>query len=129
MEDFMTLLVAHINELELALPVKIGLFDEEDSLLVKPVEGSEVIHTYMNGSLDVRLPFEVGIKSKNQAEAYKTLHQVMAHVKKLGNHLKEKDEAHLLLQLDMDLQPVFKEKTANAFIYSAKLIADIAVAG
>ena len=127
MKNFIYTLVDYIKQLELAYPVYMGTFDDQESLIVKPTPGSSVIHSYMNGMMDVRLPFEISIKSKNQEEACRVLSDVMNHVQQLGNFLNEGSK-DLLLDMMMDQIPTFTSKDdAGYFYYTSTLTVDLAV--
>ncbi|MCL2559272.1 MAG: hypothetical protein FWE07_02185 [Turicibacter sp.] len=132
MKNFIYQLVDVVNQLELDVPVKIGIFDETESLMVKPASGSQIIHEYMDGSVDIRLPFEISIKKANQEEAFTVLQDVLNHIKNSGEYLShtnnEEKEAHLLLHLTMDQIPVFQAHTDGYFIYTSYLTVDLTVA-
>ena len=125
MKNFIYTLVDYINQLELSYPVRIGIFDDEPSLCVKPMEGSEVIHEYMNGTCDIRLPLEISIKSKDQEVAFNVLSDVMNHLKKLGDFLTSKSEDQILLNLTMDQMPVFQSRDDGYFYYTSKLTVEL----
>jgi len=127
MKNFIYTLVDYIKELELDYPVRVGIFDDEASLIVKPVEGSQVIHEYMNGMMDIRLPFEISIKSKNQEEAFNVLSRVMDHVKNIDEFLKRESKEQVLLNLETDQIPVFQDNVDNYFYYTSKLTVDLTV--
>ena len=128
MKDFIKQLADYIADLELEYPVKIGVFDDEASLVIRPLTGSEVIREYMDGTVDSRLPFEISIKSKNQEEAYSVLGTVMNHVRNISDFLnKSEDSAHFLLSMVIDQIPTFVENTDNYFYYTSKLTVDLTV--
>ena len=127
MKNFIYTLVDYINQLELEYPVKVGIFDDEPSLMVRPVTGSEVIHEYMNGMMDIRLPFEISIKSKDQEIAFNVLNEVMNHIKDIGKFLSDESKEHILLNLEMDQIPVFQANEDGYFYYTSKLTADLTI--
>lgn len=128
MKNFIYTLVDYLKQLELDYPVCIGIFDDEASLIVKPIEGSAVIHGYMNGMMDIRVPFEISIKSKNQEEAFSVLSNVMDHVRNLDDFLKEERKAHILLGMVIDQIPIFESKDEDGyFYYTSKLTVDLTV--
>jgi len=129
MKNFIYTLVDYIDKLELEYPVKIGIFDDEPSLMVKPVNGSEVIHEYMNGMADIRLPFEVSMKSKDQEVAFNVLNEVLEHLKGLGKFLNDEsnEKEAILLNLETDHVPVFQASEDGYFYYTSKLTADLTI--
>ena len=127
MKDFIYKLADYIKQLELEYPVKIGIFDDEASLLIRPITGSEIIREYMDGTMDIRLPFEISIKSPNQEEAYSVLDTVMNHVRNIGDHLNSQNSYHVLLNTVIDQIPTFEENKDNYFYYTSKLTVDMTV--
>ena len=126
MKNFIYTLVDYIKELEIVSPVRVGIFDDGESLVVIPVEGSEVIHEYMDGTLDIRLPFEIHIKSKNQENAFNVLSEVMNHMRNIGEFLDEKDQNHALLGVAIDQIPFFETSTEDGyFYYKSKVTIDL----
>ena len=126
MKDFIYKLADYIKQLELDYPVKIGIFDDESSLRIQPLAGSEIIREYMDGTTDSRLPFEISIKTKNQEEAYVILDSVMNHVRNIGDFLKTNENTtHILLNIVIDQIPTFVESTDNYFYYTSKLTVDL----
>jgi len=129
MKNFIYTLVDYIKQLELNYPVRMGLFDDEASLVVRPIVGSEVIHEYMNGMMDIRLPFEIMIKSKNQEEAFSVLSDVMNHLQTMDGFLSEESKAYLLLGMVIDQIPASPSNDEEGyFYYTSKLTVDLTVA-
>ena len=129
MNNFIYNIVAYIKELELDYKVNIGIFDDEESLIIVPIEGSQIIHEYMNGSADIRLPFEIKIKSKNQEKAFNTLSDVMSHLRNIGDFLAEDEKKdHTLLNVVVDQIPTFVGKEEDGyFYYNAKVTVDLSI--
>jgi len=127
MKNFIYTLVDYIKELELDYPIFIGVFDEQPSLMIKPTEGSEIIHEYMNGMMDIRLPFSISIKSKDQEVAFKVLCEVMNHLSGLGKFLNESSKEQVLLNLETNQLPVFQASEDNYFYYTSKLTVDLTI--
>ena len=126
MKNFIYTLVDYIKQLELDYPVRIGIFDDEASIVVKPIVGSEVIHEYMNGMMDIRLPFEISIKSKNQEVAFNVLNDVINHVRSIGDFLdSESKDDYILLRVMVDQNPIFESNEDGYFYYSSKLTVDL----
>jgi len=129
MNNFIYKIVEYIKELELEYKINIGIFDDEESLVIVPVEGSQIIHEYMNGTADIRLPFEIKIKSRNQEEAFTKLSQVMAHMRGIGDFLKEGQKTdHTLLNVVIDQIPTFEGKQDDGyFYYNTKVTVDLSI--
>jgi len=127
MKNFIYTLVDYINQLELDFPVRIGIFDDDKSLVVKPIEGSVVVHEYMNGMMDIRLPFVIGIKSKNQEEAFNVLSDVINHIRNISDFLNSEGEGCILLRMMINQIPVFESNEDGYFYYSSKLTVDLTV--
>jgi len=60
--DFIYRLVDFLRLLPLSMPVKIGRFEEENTIALAPMQGGLTIQKYYNGNKDQRLPYDIGIK-------------------------------------------------------------------
>ena len=128
MNNFIYKIVDYLKEQELGYPVHVGIFDESESVAVVPMEGSQIIHEYMNGSADIRLPFEVKIKSRNQEEAFNVLSKVMNHMRSIGDFLESEDKEHSLLRVVIDQIPAFVGKQEDGcFYYNGKVTVDLSM--
>ena len=129
MNNFIYKIVTYIKELKLDCKVNIGIFDEEESLVIVPTEGSQIIHEYMNGCADIRLPFEIKIKSRNQEKAFTKLSKVMNHMRCMGEFLEAGEENdHTLLNVMIDQIPTFVGKQDDSyFYYSTKVTVDLSI--
>ena len=128
MNNFIYYIVDYLKEIEVGYPVHIGVFDDKESIVVKPISGSEVIHEYMNGMMDVRLPFEMSIKSKNQEEAFNVLTKVMTHMRHIKSFLDKEHQDHGLLNVVIDQIPFFEGKKKDGyFYYHATMRVDLTV--
>lgn len=72
--DFLERLADRINEID-GLPIHCepGYLHADESLGVYPIPGSQDIAVYMDGTKDVRLMYEIAMKSKIQGRIHNTL--------------------------------------------------------
>ena len=127
MNNFIYELADHIKQLALDYPVSIGDFDKKSSLAIKPA-GTERIREYYNGMKDIRLPFEISIKTTNQEEALIILQTVLNHVRNLDAFLKNsKNNKYVLINTTIDQIPVFQQNEDDYFYYTSKLTVDLTV--
>jgi len=125
MNDFLNKLVAYFEELETGYPVKIGIFDEEESILITPISGSEVTHEYMNGMMDVRLPFEISIKESNQEKAFNAIAQLVSSLRQFKPFL-DKEEKYDFLELSITEEPFLENGEKDGFfVYTTKISAHL----
>jgi len=121
MNNFIYTLMNYIKRLDLEHSLEIGAHPPGASIAITPLEGSEVIDRYMNGMADVRLPFEISVKTENKVEAQKTLIDLIAHLGDLGNYLKNEEKTIVFNELELDQLPVFKEHAHGFYHYHIKL--------
>ena len=122
MNNFIYKLTDYIKSLATGYPVQIGKFTESDSLVVIPVEGSTVIQEYMDGTKDIRMSFEISIKSKSQENAFNVLNEITNNITDIGNFL----ENGPLLTILVEQMPYFaKEQEIGYFIYNSKIVVNI----
>lgn len=124
MKGFIYKIVDYLKDLDTEYPVRVGIFDDEESIVVIPTSGAEVVHTYMDGTIDINLPFSINIKSRCQQEAFHTLNDVMCSIRKMDTYLAEQDDDHILLDVMIDQIPFFEGKQADGyFYYNSKITA------
>lgn len=72
--DFLERLSDRINQIDgLPVPCEPGYLGANESLGVYPIPGSQDIAVYMDGTKDVRLMYEIAMKSKTQGRIHRTL--------------------------------------------------------
>lgn len=72
--DFMERLTERVNQIpNLPIQCKMGYLGVDESFVVYPLPGSQIVQTYMNGTTDQRLNFEFAMKSKLQSKIHNTL--------------------------------------------------------
>ena len=72
--DFMERLNDTINAIPgLPLRSRLGYLGTEESLVIYPLPGSNVIATYMDGTKDENLNYEIAMRSKDQEKISNTL--------------------------------------------------------
>ena len=128
MNDFLYQLVAYFEELETGYPVKVGILDDEESILIKPVAGSEIMHEYMNGSLDIKLPFEISIKERNQELAFNAIHELISNLKDFEKALDKKEKNYDFIKLSITEVPALEEGSRDGFfVYTTKISAHLTI--
>ena len=72
--DFMERLNDRINDIEdLPIKSKLGYLGTDESLVLYPLPGSTPIATYMDGTRDEAINYEISMKSKSQDKINKSL--------------------------------------------------------
>lgn len=72
--DFMERLNDQINDIEdLPIKSKLGYLGTDESLVLYPLPGSTPIATYMDGTRDEAINYEISMKSKSQDKINKSL--------------------------------------------------------
>ena len=126
--DFIYHLLDYVKSLKLDYDIRIGSFDQGEAIVILPVSGSTTIQEYMNGMVDVQLPFEISIKSKSQEMAFNTLNHVIEHIHQMKDFLAVEDNDHSLIRVMIDQLPYFaKEQVAGYFIYQSRITVDLTI--
>jgi len=124
--NFIYKLTDYVKGLATGYPVQVGRFTDEDSLVVIPAEGSNVIQEYMDGTKDKRMSFEINIKSKSQEDAFNVLSNVINNIADISNFLDEENEQSTLLGVTVEQMPYFAlEQEIGYFIYNSKIVVNI----
>ena len=128
MKNLIYKLVDYLEKLDLGYPVRVGIFDAGSSLVIKPIDGTEVINEYMNGTMDVRIPFALSMKSTSQEIAYNLLSQVMKHFRENPLVLlDDSKEVDYYVRMGIDAIPHFDKEADRYFYYSTKLTIDLTI--
>ena len=86
------------------------------------MEGSNKIQEYMDGTKELRLSFEINIKSKSQEAAYDVLSEIITNITDIGKFF----ENGPLLNVAVEQMPYFAEaQEIGYFIYNSKIVVDI----
>jgi hypothetical protein len=126
MNNFIYKLTDYVKELATGYPVQIGKFTDEDSLVIIPADGSNIIQTYMDGTKDKRMTFDIAIKSKSQENAFNMLNNVINNIADASNFLDEENEQFTLLNIAVEQMPYFApEQEIGYFIYNSKIVVNI----
>ena len=126
MNNFIDKRTDYIKNLTTGYPVQIGKFTAADSIVVIPAEGTNVIQEYMDGSSDIRMSFEINIKSKSQENAFKVLSDVINNITDISSFLDAEEKQYTLLNIAVEQMPYFaQEQEIGYFIYNSKIVVNI----
>ncbi|ASV67575.1 phage tail terminator protein [Cytobacillus kochii] len=82
--DFIERLTDRINLIpNLPLNCKKGYLGVEESLVIYPLPGSQVIRKFMDGVSDQQLNYEIAMKSKSQSKIHQSLWLVQDELERL----------------------------------------------
>ena len=129
-KNFIHTLADYIKLLDLNYPVIVGASDESQSLVVRPITGTEVVREYMDGMIEIRMPFEINIKSTNQTEAYQVLNDVLEYVRNVGDFLQDKEDVeqgYVVLGIVIDQIPMLIDSNDENFVYASKLMVNLTI--
>lgn len=87
--DFIERLNDKINEIS-TFKSKLGYLGVGESLVLYALPGSRITQTYMDGTTDQALNFEIAMKSKSQQEIHRTLWEIQTKLENV-TEIKSKD--------------------------------------
>ena len=117
LNDFTYQLVDFLKSLNLSIPVKIGFFEEQDTLALAPMQGGSVIQNYYNGIETQRLPYEIGIKVfENQQLALDTLTLIADELTKVSN-IPSQNESYEFLNIQISSKPFLRDQDVEGFFF------------
>jgi len=126
MEKFIYALMDFLEGVNLDYPINIGKFDENPSIMVRPIEGKETVRKFMNGTEDMLLPFEMSIKSKMK-DSQEILQIVLRHLINMNDFLQSKNNIISILGYEINQIPLFQEKDEDYFYYNTKFTFELTV--
>lgn len=112
--DFQLMLVRHINTLDLPLTARLDYVRETDDLVVYPLPGGEVKEQFMDGTQEIRLPFEIAIKSTDQELANAILWTINTALTDFDLDISSGNDSYTFLGLDVS-KPFLNEKDAQGY--------------
>ncbi|MGR3742115.1 minor capsid protein [Companilactobacillus sp. DQM5] len=124
--DFMEKLKDNINGIsELPMHMKLGYLTESDSLVMYGIPGGKVNRKYYDGVKDESLNYEIGIKTKNQKLANRTLWLIQTHLEGLEELLSD-DSSFEFQGIEISNKPFLSgEDEQDFFIYLLNIQADL----
>lgn len=125
--DFSEVLRDFINTLNLPLTCTLDYLSEKEGLVLYPLPGGKVEDEDMAGTQTVSLPFEIAIKSRDQALNNTILWQINAALSKMDLDLPSKNKSYNFLNLAVD-KPYLNDLDEQGFyIYLLDVTASLEI--
>ena len=125
--DFSEVLRDFINTLNLPLTCTLDYLSEKEGLVLYPLPGGKVEDEDMAGTQTVSLPFEIAIKSRDQALNNTILWQINAALSKMDLELPSKNGSYEFLGLKID-KPYLNDLDEQGFyIYLLDVTANLEI--
>lgn len=113
--NFINKFVSQVNN-DLDLNMRAGFLGTEESLVVYPLPGGQVIEEFFDGERTENLPFEIAMKSKDGAKINAVLWQLSDFINKLTNL---DSEDFKLEKIEISNQPFINDyDTAGWFVFN-----------
>lgn len=125
--DFSEVLLEHIKSIQSKIPSALGYLDEKEGLVIYPLPGGKVEGEDMAGTQTVSLPFEIAIKSRDQALNNTILWLINAALSKMDLDLPSKNKSYNFLGLAVD-KPYLNDLDEQGFyIYLLDVTASLEI--
>ncbi|WP_149556558.1 minor capsid protein [Streptococcus cristatus] len=125
--DFSEVLLEHVKSIQSKIPSALGYLDEKEGLVIYPLPGGKVEGEDMAGTQTVSLPFEIAIKSRDQALNNTILWQINAALSKMDLDLPSKNKSYNFLGLAVD-KPYLNDLDEQGFyIYLLDVTASLEI--
>lgn len=99
--DFQLSLVRFINGLGLPLTARLDYLREPEDLVVYPLPGGQVVQRFMDGTQEIKLPFEIAIKSQDQELANALLWTINTALSSFDVDLPSHNHSYVFLGLEL----------------------------
>lgn len=106
--DFPNQIMKFINELDVPLKMKLGYLDSDESFVLYPLPGGQIIDEFMDGTTDQQLNYEIAMQSKIQSRIHKTLWEVQNKLETL-NELNSTDGSFDFHRLTITNKPFINQ--------------------
>src|SRR5690625_7499655 len=126
--DFLERLADRINEIDgLPIPCEPGYLGAYESLGVYPIPGSQDVRVYMDGTKDVRLMYEIAMKSRIQGRIHSTLWLIQNELDNL-QELKSHDNSFKFNSINIKNKPFINQADQKGFfIFLLNIQANITI--
>lgn len=112
--DFQLILVRFINQLGLPLTARLDYLREGEDLVVYSLPGGKVKQSFMDGSQEVHLPFEIAIKSTEQELANAILWTINDALADWDIFLPSENDSYQFLGLELT-KPFLNDKDEQGY--------------
>ena len=125
--DFQLSLVRYINGLGLPLTARLDYLSETEDLVVYSLPGGNVEKAFMDGTIEISLPFEIAIKSQDQELANAHLWTIHEALSDWDLELPSQNGSYLFLGLD-NMKPFLNEKDDQGyFVYLLDIVGKLEI--
>ncbi|GAA0415066.1 minor capsid protein [Virgibacillus salarius] len=126
--DFMQRLNERINSIDqLPIESKMGYLGADESLVLYPLPGSQIVTQYMDGTTDQQLNYEIAMKSKVQSKIHQSLWAIQTELENL-TELESQDNSFEFEELIITNKPFINNADEQGwFVFLLNVQANITV--
>lgn len=125
--DFLDAMRAECEKI--GLTANVGFLPEADGLQVYSLAGGQIVASYMDGSHDVRLPFEFAIKTDDQKNALNVLWKLQQAITAEELEPKSLNGSYQFSELSAGVPFLSAQNAQNKYIYMLEVTAYITTTG
>lgn len=125
--DFAEVLLGFVNELELPMVARLDYLNETDDLVIYALPGGKVEEEDMAGTQTLSIPFEIAIKSKDQAIASTILWEINKALSAFNLELPSKNGSYTFLTLSVEAPSLNDLDEQGFYVYLLDITARIEV--
>jgi hypothetical protein len=126
--DFINCLTDEINVIQdLPLKAKIGFIGFHESLRVYPLSGGKEVTRWMNGDCEMKLPYAIGIKTKNQTVASDTMWKIHAWLSDFDISIPSNNDSYEFEGLEVSTPSLREVEKDGWYIYLLDVTANLII--
>ena len=128
-KNFQLVLLNHINAIpDIPLQARLDYFNEDgDDLVINPIPGGTIDKTYMDGTREVSLPYEIAVKSKSNQLAIDTIWLINGDLSEFDIDLASTDGSYIFLSLDPGKPGINGKDEQGYFVHTMQVTAKLEV--
>ncbi|KPJ22133.1 minor capsid protein [Streptococcus phocae] len=127
--DFAIVLRQFIAGLDLGIKPRLDYLTRVEDLAIYPMPGGKVIEEYMDGTREISLPFEIAIKTKDQALANNAMWTINSALSHFDLKLPSLNDSYTFTSLDVE-KPFLNDLSDQGFyIYVLDITAHLEIEG
>ena len=127
--DFQIQLIRFINQLDLSLVARLDFLTHEEDLVVFTLPGGKIDKMFMDGTQEVRLPYQIAIKTKDNQKGSHTLWTINEALSEFNLDIPSGNGSYRFLNIDLSKPFLEGVDEQGYYVYLLQLEAKLEIGG
>ena len=127
--DFQIQLIRFINQLDLSLVARLDFLTHEEDLVVFTLPGGKIDKMFMDGTQEVRLPYQIAIKTKDNQKGSHILWTINEALSEFNLDIPSGNGSYRFLNIDLSKPFLEGVDEQGYYVYLLQLEAKLEIGG